>query len=1304
MNPTTDAPDNRTRFYSNLQQQGLTSLSQEEFYTKFSTPEKVQKLHGFLSENGLVKRDFKDFTSSLFPDLGAAPTSPSSPTPSLDTDAATPLPSDARGGASFQIDEATPLGLFKGVKKAYEEGVIPTMFDSFMRGGVKGIGDVFQGFNQLNSIIEKDPKLNEVGRAVGSKFRDYAQEVFPENEKLRDSYVATAIPEAIGGMIPLITSGLASSPLAVTTGMVQLAAQEYESAFAMTNDKDTAFNAYLAALPIGSLEAIPVGKMLNRINKTSKGRLSQSFSELVGDGKLRATGQTFMGGAEEAVQEVISSMAVNLSAKNIYDDTRQILDGVKESGEVGFSVGIILNAMGIGLRKARQSVDDKGRVKEIDESISLIDEQIKDVYALLPDAPKATPGGKNTDVQNYLRFTYEPMAKAKSEIRGVNPDERLDGTKFSDRWLRFKREWFSSQGLAPTAIFENNRIRESEIAAEYGEAEVISKKLFEEIDIAAGVTKMDKLRRVFGGTSTKIESGNVEIDGKQMNMMLLINQALRENITGSQVPDFYYGDTQGANTGNEVNNTAPKAFDLLPENVKPVVMKMRDHVDRLQRKLAEVGAVDQDYYAQVILPSMGVYLNRSYKIFDDPKFRKNIPIEVKNKAAQFILDNNQDLTPKEARRMVEDMIEATNDDIGKLFTSGKLGSKDLNIFTKRKDIAEPIRALYGEYQDPLVNYMKTVTKISQVVANQQFLTEIKGFGEGTLFFKENDSRRPEAGYNAKISADNTKSLAPLAGYYTTPTIKKVFEETLGDNPMGEIGRAYMSVNGVVKYGKTIGNVTTHMRNLMSGAMLTTASGYNPFNKEYRTKVFEIMSDPYKNMAEHKKLIALNIFDESVTSREIMESFNREDISHDDFLPKQMSRSARIKRKAKKGVEFVADVYQAEDNFLRASYFYQIRDQYRSRLKNLPDAEIDAMAARVVRDTYATYSMAPKAVDLVRKLPVIATFPSWAAEIIRTSKNNVLIAQKEIATPELRDLGYKRIASMIGAMSAPFAAAAASKMLNGISNDEDEDFRNFMPPWSKNNPILYLGKRKGQQQYIDIGYLDPWNTLRSPLLSMINGDDDRTVMQKLTSAVTGLLEPFVGEDILAQRILEVYSNKKDNGSQVYNEQADNGDKFADVLWHLYTAFEPGTVATGRRFTSAARGEINQYGKKFNMEDEAKALFGVRQSTVDIPTSLEFKAYNFNRDKQEAKRLYNKALYSRGRVSSSDLNRAYQDGNTAYMRVMNEFMKDIRSAYRLGVTESQIKGILKRGGWTKSEADQLLYGGIQPLEFKEKEVRN
>ena len=149
------------------------------------------------------------------------------------------------------------------------------------------------------------------------------------------------------------------------------------------------------------------------------------------------------------------------------------------------------------------------------------------------------------------------------------------------------------------------------------------------------------------------------------------------------------------------------------------------------------------------------------------------------------------------------------------------------IRDRRKDISPEIRALLGEYADPRINYAKSVSKMSAMIANDKLLSTIRDMGINNFIF-EKDSRPPNA--TVQLAGEKSEVYAPLNGMWTTPEIKEAFEDAMG----GERGEGWLDkaiqINGFIKFGKTVLSPTTAMRNVMSAYFFTVANGH--FNQKY----------------------------------------------------------------------------------------------------------------------------------------------------------------------------------------------------------------------------------------------------------------------------------------------------------------------------------------------------------------------------------------------------------------------------------------------------------------------------------------
>ena len=73
-------------------------------------------------------------------------------------------------------------------------------------------------------------------------------------------------------------------------------------------------------------------------------------------------------------------------------------------------------------------------------------------------------------------------------------------------------------------------------------------------------------------------------------------------------------------------------LDRIPEGMRPVVRQMRERVDGYSRQMIQSGMVEGEL-AAVIADNLGVYLSRSYKVFDTPSWQlDNIPERIVNRA------------------------------------------------------------------------------------------------------------------------------------------------------------------------------------------------------------------------------------------------------------------------------------------------------------------------------------------------------------------------------------------------------------------------------------------------------------------------------------------------------------------------------------------------------------------------------------------------------------------------------------------------------------------------------------------------
>ena len=180
----------------------------------------------------------------------------------------------------------------------------------------------------------------------------------PVRPEYKDS-TTVKIGEGAGSLAPMVAAALIPGvgPLAaIGTGMVTQGGAATEEAVRDKADEDDILNYGLAGTAIGSLEALPVGKLLGTgsgiIGKTLSGleKVAPETMSKVGQlaSKLSPAGRSALGkvatqvagqAVEEGAQEGVSQTLLNAAGKLTYDENRDLFEGVPEAVAIGAIVG-----------------------------------------------------------------------------------------------------------------------------------------------------------------------------------------------------------------------------------------------------------------------------------------------------------------------------------------------------------------------------------------------------------------------------------------------------------------------------------------------------------------------------------------------------------------------------------------------------------------------------------------------------------------------------------------------------------------------------------------------------------------------------------------------------------------------------------------------------------------------------------------------------------------------------------------------------------------------------------------------------
>ncbi len=721
----------------------------------------------------------------------------------------------------------------------------------------------------------------------------------------------------------------------------------------------------------------------------------------------------------------------------------------------------------------------------------------------------------------------------------------------------------------------------------------------------------------------------------------------------------------------------------LPAEYRPVVLDMRAHVDQLSNDLIATGAVEGKL-VRVISNNLGSYLHRSYRVFDDPKWSEKVPEEVRNRAKGFLREQLRELSDQQIDAEIESLLyHEDNSPMAALARLKKLGKKDLSVLISRSDVPLEIRELWGERLLGDQNYINTIAKVSALISNQKFLSEMKEFGMGSYLFTA-DSRPPDA--KARISAEGNPRMAPLDGLYTFPSINEALVKMATPDQIAGWTRTYMKINGSVKYSKTVLSQTTHVRNFVSNIQYAIANGNLPMgNNMEAAKVllqdFSPRSQKFQN--KYQRYVELGVLDDSVHANELKAVLN-------DALSSEVDMAEfaenRFKRYASKAIGVVNKMYSAEDGFWKIVNFEAERKKLKNALPDKPDSEIDAEAAEIVQNVTPSYSLVPPAIQALRRFPAIGSFVSFSSEVIRNNWNIIKRMNHELATPELRGIGARRA---IGFFTAHFGTVAAitalGRLVSGISPEEEEDLREFAAPWDKNGSLLFLGKTEdGQPRFVNLSYSDPFAVFGKTGRAALRED---SLIGAVAAGVKEMAEPFVSPEILSTALAEIQVNKKVRGGEIYKETDSSFNKAQAISAHLWKAFEPGVINQYRRVYKGAAGIQDKY-RNYVVKDELTALFtGQRIVSVDPAFAMTFKSKGFKRNRIDSQSIFTDIAKNPGTVSDGELESAFNSMEVAYQENYDSMRESVRAAISLGVTHEEMERILKSEKVSSSDREKL-----------------
>ena len=766
----------------------------------------------------------------------------------------------------------------------------------------------------------------------------------------------------------------------------------------------------------------------------------------------------------------------------------------------------------------------------------------------------------------------------------------------------------------------------------------------------------------------------------------------------------------------------------LPKPIIKQLAKMRVHRKKLSKELQ--GLVTGELKT-TIGDNMEVYLHRSYEIFDNPGFKQKV---LKGKgvdgssyevAKNFLAKHRRADLAKEAenagvknieefvdRRLAGEMEAMLNVAGRDIFDALPSSGRVMDIVKRRKEIPTEIRELWGEYKTPYLNYARTVTKMADFIQKTKFYNELRETGLNRFLFEkpfEGFSTQIGGGEKFSVKADgklgkkisSNPRLAAIDGLYTTKEFAEVLTNLETLPPIqSKPWRIAMAPTAAANISATVLSHVTQFRNVYGAGVMGLANNRLSV-KESAKAMQNIYRDiSKKTTVEQRKTLEgyaeLGLFDQAAVPTEMMAAMKDIIGPRGSRFLEDLSAGRITKRGLNKLVrtgKLPFDIYQGVDAGMRIANFEVELARYSEALKISPkDPQLRQEVGNIIKDTYPTYSRVPLAVQSLRRFPLLGTFVSFPAEVIRTTANTYKLALKELKTPELRAIGAKRLAAMTGTLLLPETLTTVVNTMSGISGEEETALRRFVPPWSANGNLQMTKDKDGHWKYIDLKYSDPYSYLKEPLLAALRSEEEPDI--HFYQAYGTLIAPFSDEKIFFKYLNEAYNNQTESGRKLYEEVDSPSEKSSKILTHLGKSITPGSVKSVNRLYKAAKGEKGDFGREYDLGHEAFAQLGFRTSKLDIQKSLSI--YKLPKAKSELNSYA--ATFGReiGRqeLTVEQQQELYRSVNENRFNKWQSIYRDIEAAQTLGVSMVGVESALRENGFNKEERAAFREGTFIP----------
>ena len=392
------------------------------------------------------------------------------------------------------------------------------------------------------------------------------------------------------------------------------------------------------------------------------------------------------------------------------------------------------------------------------------------------------------------------------------------------------------------------------------------------------------------------------------------------------------------------------------------------------------------------------------------------------------------------------------------------------------------------------------------------------------------------------------------------------------------------------------------------------------------------------------------------------------------------------------------------------------------LKTIDDA-MKEVAGLIVRDVYPNYSMVPRAVQTVRKIPFFGNFVGFTSEMWRNSYQILKRGTAEMASsnPYIRQMGARRLMGyMITVPTLVPVAYQTALWMTGVPSKAIEAYKaRFAPEFQEGHTLIPVAphyKKSKVIKFVDADTLMPYSDVIVPFKVFMERwnagkKTDQSTLGLFANSMIGAvmkgLQPFITKAIWWETSQEVAPDKNGvaktkSGSTIADWQNDV-DPFSKTLYHIYSKMLPTTLKSGEKIWRAFAGQVSKSGVEYDPMDEVAAtIAGFRMGEIDGYKSMKYKMGFIQGNLARARNVWiNRSINPQSLMQDfsaieagdppTNINTNFNHYQKNRYREWSEAYKDIKALRDMGYSEFNILSMVKgRRAFTDKEVKLLMLG--------------